>query len=146
MRPSLEIEDARGVRSNSTAPLGGVDKERRPYADGWEVEEAGEGCGGFVVSCVGPAELFEMAEHALDALVVPVAAKVPSHGFAATGFGRDDRQEALVGEQSPGLGGRYRHQGIDSAMIGSFPVSQDEAERVTLIVTAGVDLAGKAAA
>lgn len=101
-----------------------------------------------------------MAEHALDAVAVTIAAEVAVNGFAAIGLGRDDRQDAvhqqifadsitviaLVGQQRLGLGDGDRHQGIDSAIVGRFTARQDEADRASLIVTAGVDLARKAAA
>ena len=53
---------------------------------------------------------------------------------------------ALVGEQGLGFDDRDRHQGIDSAIVGCFPGSQDEPESASLIVAAGVDFARKAAA
>lgn len=101
-----------------------------------------------------------MPEHALDAVSVTIAAKVTGNGFAAIGLGRDDRQDAvhqqifadsiaviaLVGQQRLWRGNGDRHEGIDSTIIGCFTASQDEADRASLIVTAGVDLARKAAA
>jgi hypothetical protein len=53
---------------------------------------------------------------------------------------------ALVGQQRFGFGDWDRHQGIDSAIVGRFTAGQDEAERTSLIVTASVELARKAAA
>ncbi len=53
---------------------------------------------------------------------------------------------AFVGEQGLWLGNGQCHQGIDCFVIGGFPACQDKAERAPLIVTAGVDLARKAAA
>lgn len=46
-----------------------------------------------------------MAEHALDAVAIPVAAKVASNRLTTIGFGFDDGD---------------RHQGIDSAIIGCW--------------------------
>lgn len=101
-----------------------------------------------------------MAEHAFDAVAVTITPEVAGDGLATIGLGRDDRQYAahqqifansiavisFVGEQSLGLGGRDRHQGINGSIVGGFSAGQDEAERASLIVTAGVDLARKAAA
>jgi hypothetical protein len=101
-----------------------------------------------------------MTEHTLDSVAIPVTPKVAGNGFAAIGLGWDDRQDALhqqvfanginiiplVGEQSLGLGDGDRHQGIDSAIVGCSPGSQDEPERASLIVAAGVGFARKAAA
>ncbi len=53
---------------------------------------------------------------------------------------------ALVGEQRLGLGRRQRHQVIGGRIVGCLAAGQDEADRDALIVTAGVDLARKAAA
>ncbi|SCW85002.1 hypothetical protein SAMN02927924_03354 [Sphingobium faniae] len=101
-----------------------------------------------------------MTEHALDTVAIPIALEIARDRLTAIGLGRDDRQDALyqqvfangvtiitlVGEQGLGLGDGDRHQGIDSAIIGSLATGQDEAERASLMVTAGMDLARKAAA
>ena len=101
-----------------------------------------------------------MAEHALDAVAIPVAAEIAGDRLTAIGLGRDDRQDALhqqvfangvtiialVGEQDLGLGNGDRHQGIDGAIVGCLASGQDKAERASSIVAAGVDLARKAAA
>lgn len=140
--------------------LGRVDKVGQPFTDRGEVEEAGEGERGFVVARGDTAELLEVAEHSLDAVVILVAAKVAGNGLTAIRLRRDDWQDALyqqvlanevaiialVGEQGLGFDDRDRHQGIDSAIIGCLHASQDEAERASLIVAAGVDFARKAAA
>ena len=52
----------------------------------------------------------------------------------------------FVGEQPFGFGQRQRHQVLDRAVIRCLTTGQDEAERTSLIVTAGVDFARKAAA
>lgn len=49
----------------------------------------------------------------------------------------------LVGEQGVRLRDGDRHQGIDGSIIGRLPAGQDEAERASLIVPAGVDLERK---
>ena len=73
---------------------------------------------------------------------------------------RDDRQDApdqqafpeaitiiaLVREQRLGCGDGDRHQRFGSGVIGSLAAGQDEADRQSLIVAAGVDFARKAAA
>lgn len=106
------------------------------------------------------AELREVAKHALDAVTIPVAAKVAGNGLVAIGLGRYDGQDAmyqqvlandvaiiaLVGEQGLGCDDGDRHQGIDDSIVGRLPASQDEAGRASLIVAAGVDLARKAVA
>ncbi len=53
---------------------------------------------------------------------------------------------AFVGQQRLGLGDGDRHEGIDSTVVRRLTAGQDEADRASLIVTAGVDLARKAAA
>ena len=45
-----------------------------------------------------------------------------------------------------GVGDRQRHQLVDCLAVDGFSACQDEAERASLIVCAGVDLARKAAA
>ena len=77
-----------------------------------------------------------MAEHALDAVAVTIAAEVAVNGFAAIGLGRDDRQDAvhqqifadsitviaLVGQQRLGLGDgdRLRRSGHRTGSSGSW--------------------------
>lgn len=73
---------------------------------------------------------------------------------------RDDRQDALdqqafaeaitviafIGEQRLGLGDRDFHQRFGGGVIRCFAAGQEKAQRASLIVRAGVDLARKAAA
>lgn len=73
---------------------------------------------------------------------------------------RDDRQNtsdqqalaeavtiiALVRQQRLGCGDWDGHQRLGGDVVGGFAAGQDEAERASLIVRAGVDLARKAAA
>ena len=73
---------------------------------------------------------------------------------------RDDRQNAaheqvfaepvaiisLVGQQGLGFGQRQGHQVIGGRIIRCLAAGQDEADRQSLIVAAGVDFAPKAAA
>jgi hypothetical protein len=104
--------------------------------------------------------LLELAEHALDAVSVPVAAIVGVLGHLAVRAGWDDRQDApdqqtfpeaaaiisLVCQQPLGCGDRDLHQRFSSGVIGGLTAGQDEAERQSLIVASGVDFARKAAA
>lgn len=104
--------------------------------------------------------MLEVPEHALDAVPVPVSTDVAGDGFAPVGLWRDDRQDtahqqvlpdriaviAFVGQQRVGLVDRQRHEVLDSAVIRRFAAGQDEAERASLIVAAGMDFARKAAA
>jgi hypothetical protein len=90
-----------------------------------------------------------LAEHALDTIPIPIAAKVAGNGRTAIGFGRDDRQDALhqqVFAKNVAIIALVGEQGLDSAIVGCFPGSQDEPESASLIVAAGVDFARKAAA
>lgn len=104
--------------------------------------------------------MFEVPEHALDAVPVPVSTEVAGDGFAPVGLWGDDRQDtahqqvrpdriaviAFVGQQRVGLVERQRHEVVDCAIVRRFAAGQDEAKRASLIVTAGVDFARKAAA
>lgn len=81
-------------------------------------------------------------------------------GHLAVRTGRDDRQDApdqqafpeavtviaLVCQQPLGRGDGDRHQWLGGGVVGCLAAAQDEAERQSLIVTTGVDLARKAAA
>jgi hypothetical protein len=51
-----------------------------------------------------------------------------------------------VGQQCCGLGQRQRHEVVSGRIIRCLAAGQDEADRQSLIVTAGVDFARKAAA
>ena len=53
---------------------------------------------------------------------------------------------SLVCQQRLGCGDRDLHQRLSSGVIGGLTTSQDEAERQSLIVAAGMDFARKAAA
>ena len=104
--------------------------------------------------------LFELAEHSLDAVAVPVASIVGMLWHLAVRAGRDDRQDApdeqavaeaisilaLVREQRRGCGDGDRHQRFGGRVIRGLAAGQDEADRQSLIVAAGVDFARKAAA
>lgn len=104
--------------------------------------------------------VFEVPEHALDPVSVPVSAEVAWDGLASIGLRRDDRENTahqqaradgvavipLVGEQGFGLGDRKDHERVDRLIVRGLATGQDEAERASLIVAAGVDLACKAAA
>lgn len=104
--------------------------------------------------------MLELAEHALDAVAVTVAAIVRMLGHLAVRTGWDDRQDtpdkqafpeaipikALVCQQRLGRGDGDLHQWLGGGVIGGLTTSQDEAERQPLIVAAGVDFARKAAA
>lgn len=104
--------------------------------------------------------MFEVTEHALDAVAVPVATIVGMLGHLAVRAGRDDRQDAsdqqafpeavaiitLVRQQRLGRSDGDLHQRLGSGVIRGLAAGQDEAERQSLIVAAGVDLARKAAA
>jgi hypothetical protein len=81
-------------------------------------------------------------------------------GYLAVRAGRDDRQDAsdqqalaeavavitFVCQQRLGRGGRDLHERPGCGVIGGLAAGQDEAERQSLIVAAGVDFARKAAA
>lgn len=104
--------------------------------------------------------LLELPEHALDAVAVPVSAIIGMFGHLAVRAGRDDRQYtpdqqafaeaitiiALIREQRLGRGDRDLHQWLGGGVVGCFSTGQDEADRQSLIVAAGVDFARKAAA
>ena len=99
-------------------------------------------------------------EHPLDAVAVLVAPIVWMDWSFPVRPGRDDGQDAaheqvfaeavaiitLVGEQRLGVGQWQGHQVIDCGIIRSLAAGQDEPDRQSLIVTAGVDFARKAAA
>jgi hypothetical protein len=128
--------------------------------DGGEIEEAGERERGFVVAGGNSALVLEVPEHPLDAVTVPVSTEIAWNVVAPVGLWRDDRQDAahqqvrshriaivsFVRQQCLGFVDRQRHQVIDSPVIRSCAARQDEAERASLIVAAGVDFARKAAA
>ena len=104
--------------------------------------------------------LLELAEHPFDTVPVPVAPIVGMDWHLAVRPGRDDGQNAaheqvfpepvavvaFVGEQRFGLGQWQRHQIIGGGIIRCLTTGQDEPDRQSLIVTAGVDFARKAAA
>ena len=105
-------------------------------------------------------ELLELVEHALDPVAVLVGTVVGGDGLFAVGLGRDDRQNSLeqqagadivsvvafVGQHQPGLGDRQGDQVIDGLLVGGFSACENEANRASLTVCAGVDFARKAAA
>jgi len=140
--------------------LGPVDKVRQPPADRREIKEAGERERSFVVAGGNASLVLEVAEHALDAVTVAIAAEVAGDGLVPIGLWRDDRQDAVhqkvrsdpvaiisfVRQQGVGLGNGQCHEIVDRAIIGRLAAGQDEAERASLIVATGVDLARKAAA
>lgn len=78
----------------------------------------------------------------------------------AVGSGRYDRQDtshqqvfpeavaiiAFVGQQALWFLQRQRHEVVGQGVVGRFAAGQEEAERASLIVCSGVDLARKAAA
>jgi len=71
--------------------------------------------------------MLELAEHTLDAVAIAIAAIV--------GMLRDLTVRAR----------RDRHQRLGCGVIGSLTAGHDEADRQSLIVTAGVDFARKSA-
>lgn len=105
------------------------------------------------------AELLGMPEYAPDTVTISISSEVTGDGLAPIDLGWDDWKDtlhqqilahgitimALIGEQSLRLDDRDRHQGIDSVIVRCFTAGQDKAQRASLIVTAGVDLARKAA-
>src|SRR3546814_6956769 len=90
-------------------------------------------------SDVCSADLFELSEHALDAVAVLVTAIVGMLWHLAVRAGRDDRQDApgqqafpeaitiiaLVREQRLGCGDGDRHQRFGSGVIRSLAAGQD---------------------
>ena len=104
--------------------------------------------------------MLQLSEHPLDAVAVLVAAIVGMFGHLAVRARRDDRQDAadqqafteavaiitFVRLQCLRLRDRDCHQRLGGGLIGSLTASQDEADRQSLIVTAGVDLARETAA
>lgn len=104
--------------------------------------------------------LLQFSEHSLDAIAILVASIVGMDWHLPVRPGRDNGQNsaheqvfaepiaviALVGKQRLGLGQWQGHQFIDRPIIRSLTSGQDEPDRQSLIVTAGVDLARKAAA
>lgn len=104
--------------------------------------------------------MLQLAEHSLDAVAIPVASIVGMDWRFPVRPGRDNGQDpaqeqvfaepvaviALVGKQRLGLGQWQGHQIIDRPIIRSLAAGQDEPDRQSLIVAAGVDLARKAAA
>src|SRR3546814_4222114 len=93
-------------------------------------------------SDVCSADLFELSEHALDAVAVLVTAIVGMLWHLAVRAGRDDRQDApgqqafpeaitiiaLVREQRLGCGDGDRHQRFGSGVIRSLAAGQDGRE------------------
>lgn len=104
--------------------------------------------------------MLEKAEHALDAVAIPVAVEVAGDRRLAVGPRRDDRQNimhqqglanmvavvAFVRQKSLGLGEWQGHKIINGAIVRGLPTGHDKAKRSSLIVTSGVDFARKAAA
>lgn len=115
---------------------------------------------GLVVAGGDAALMLELAEHALDPVAVLVALGVAGDHLTPVRLGGNDWKDAvhqqvcthsvtviaLVGKQGLGRDSGERHEVIDCAVIRCFAYRQDEAERASLIVAAGVDLARKAAA
>ena len=111
--------------------LGRVDKRLQPEASGCEVEEALEGQDGLVVAGGNTPLLFELSEHAFDAVAIPVAPIVGMFGHLAVRTGRDDWQDAsdqqalaeavaivsLIGQQPFWRGDRDRHQRLGCGVI-----------------------------
>ncbi len=140
--------------------LGRVDKKLQPEACSGEVEEALEREDGLIVAGSDAALLFELAEHALDAVPVFISPIVGMYRCLAVRAWRDDRQNAahgqvfaepvavitLVGEQRLGFRQWQRRQVIGRIIIRSLPAGQYEPDRQSMIVAAGVDFARKAAA
>src|SRR3546814_838853 len=97
---------------------------------------------GFVISSGDASLLFELSEHALDAVAVLVTAIVGMLWHLAVRAGRDDRQDApgqqafpeaitiiaLVREQRLGCGDGDRHQRFGSGVIRSLAAGQDGRE------------------
>ena len=166
------VTRARGAPADRSAPIGTgrrrVSKRlpapwRRISAPaGGQVtpQEAEEGESGFVVAGGDAAELLETVEHPLDAVAVLVAMKIADDRLDAVRAGWDDRQDAaqqeglsevvavvaFVGQEETGLGHWQGQQRQGALVVGSLAAGQEEAERASLIVCAGVDLARKAAA
>ena len=104
--------------------------------------------------------MLEAVEQPLDLVAVPIAPEVASRRLTAVRLGRDDRQDAapqqlfadgvaiiaLVGELGVRLGHGHVEQRWHGTVIRDLAPGQDEAKRASLTVTAGVDLARKAAA
>lgn len=140
--------------------LGSVDKGWYPEFDGSDGEEAEERQGGFVVARGDAAELLDLVEHALDPVPVPILPVVAGRRVPAVRLGRNDGQDALdeqavpdivtvislVGDHGFGLAYIQIDQIGDGLEIRGFATGQREAERASLTVCAGVDLARKAAA
>ena len=144
----------------SDTELGSVDKGRYPEFDGSDGEEAEERQGGFVVAGGDAAELLDLVEHALDPVPVPILPVVAGRRVPAVRLGRNDGQDALdeqavpdivtvislVGDHGFGLAYIQIDQIGDGLEVRGFATGQREAERASLTVCAGVDLARKAAA
>ena len=140
--------------------LGPVDISWHPELCGGEGEKAEEGDRSFVVAGGDAAELLEPVEHALDAVAVFVGAEVAGDGHFAVGLWRDDRQNALeqqagpdvvavvalVGQHQLRLGDGQFDQVVDGLVVGGLAARENETERASLTVGAGVDFARKAAA
>lgn len=89
-----------------------------------------------------------------------VSTEITGDRFAPVSLWQYDRQDtahqqvlpdriavlAFVGQQRVGLVDRQRHEVLNSAVILRFAAGQDEADRASLIVAAGMDFARKAAA
>lgn len=73
--------------------LGAVDKFEAVFHCG-DIEHGEETFGEFVISCRDGAVDLEVAEHALDAVALPVEAFVPPDRGLAVGFRRNDRPNA----------------------------------------------------
>lgn len=69
-----------------------------------------------------------------------------THSTVARSMVSNDRHGPRRCEQCPGLGDRDFHQRFGGGVIRCFAAGQEKAERASLIVRAGVDLARKAAA
>ena len=98
--------DKSAMGQSQQEPLGRVDKRLQPEACSGEVEEAFERQGGFVIAGGDAALLFELAEHALDAIAILVAPivgmdRVPCGSTAAGMIGRMPRMSRFSRNPSP---------------------------------------------
>ena len=114
-----------------------------PVFDGGEVEHSGEALGELVVSGGDGAVDFEMTDHALDAVALPVEAPVPAHHGLAVPARRDDGPDAarleigadgvtviaLVGEHGPGRAFGQIDQRLARRAVRRFAAREEEGER-----------------
>ncbi len=124
-----------------------------------DIEHGEETFGELIVSCCDGAVDLEVAEHALDAVALPIEAFVPSDRGLAVGFRRNDRPNAarleggangvgvvgLVGEQGIGRGFGQIDQGFEALAVRRLAAGEVKGERASAGVGETMNFTGEPA-